>query len=129
MLVIRKEQMDVLERGTNAAFEERMVLHLRRSFAVKCDELGDTGVLRRIRAGAAKAASFGIVTQRDVARYINLMFTHGEGFDADPALPWDIIDGGMKASFFRSEFTKALNEEWTLPVKRQPENARLMPVP
>ena len=88
MLVIRKEQMDVLERGTLAAFEERMMLHLRRSFPVKCDELGDTGVLRRIRAGTAKAASFGIATRRDVARYINLMFTYGEGFDADPALPW-----------------------------------------
>ena len=46
----------------------------------------------------------------------------------DSTLPWDIIDGGMKASFFRSEFAKALNEEWTLPVKRQPENARVLPV-
>ena len=46
----------------------------------------------------------------------------------DPILPWDIIDGGMKASFFRSEFDKALREEWTLPPKRQKENARLLPV-
>ena len=46
----------------------------------------------------------------------------------DPMLPWDIIDGGMKASFFRSEFDKALREEWTLPPKRQKENARLLPV-
>jgi radical SAM superfamily enzyme YgiQ (UPF0313 family) len=47
---------------------------------------------------------------------------------ADPVLPWDIIDGGMKDSFFRSEFDKALREEWTLPPKRQKENARLLPV-
>ena len=46
----------------------------------------------------------------------------------DPALPWDIIDGGMKASFFEAEFAKALREEWTLPPKRQQENARLLPV-
>ena len=46
----------------------------------------------------------------------------------DPVLPWDIIDGGMKADFFRSEFDKALHEEWTLPPKRQKENARLLPV-
>ena len=38
-------------------------------------------------------------------------------------LPWDIIDGGMKASFFKSEFDKGLREEWTLPPKRQKENA------
>jgi radical SAM superfamily enzyme YgiQ (UPF0313 family) len=47
---------------------------------------------------------------------------------ADPMLPWDIIDGGMKASFFRAEFDKALREEWTLPPKRQDENRRFLPV-
>ena len=47
---------------------------------------------------------------------------------ADALLPWDIIDGGMKTTFFKSEFEKALREEWTLPPKRQKENARLLPV-
>jgi len=47
---------------------------------------------------------------------------------ADAVLPWDIIDGGMKDAFFRSEFEKGLREEWTLPPKRQKENARLLPL-
>ena len=46
----------------------------------------------------------------------------------DPVLPWDIIDGGMKTSFFKSEFDKGLREEWTLPPKRQKENAKFLPV-
>jgi len=46
----------------------------------------------------------------------------------DAVLPWDIIDGGMKTSFFQSEFRKAMNEEWTLPPKRLKENLRLIPV-
>jgi len=46
----------------------------------------------------------------------------------DAVLPWDIIDGGLREHFFRSEFDKALREEWTLPPKRQKENARLLPV-
>jgi radical SAM superfamily enzyme YgiQ (UPF0313 family) len=46
----------------------------------------------------------------------------------DPVLPWDIIDGGMKQSFFRAEFDKGLREEWTLPPKRQKDNARFLPV-
>jgi len=46
----------------------------------------------------------------------------------DEVLPWDIIDGGMKKSFFQSEYQKALREEWTLPPKRERENARLLPV-
>ena len=46
----------------------------------------------------------------------------------DTMLPWDIIDGGMKDSFFRNEVAKGLREEWTLPPKRQQENARLLPM-
>jgi radical SAM superfamily enzyme YgiQ (UPF0313 family) len=46
----------------------------------------------------------------------------------DAILPWDIIDGGMKTAFFQSEYEKALREEWTLPLKRQRENLRLIPV-
>jgi radical SAM superfamily enzyme YgiQ (UPF0313 family) len=46
----------------------------------------------------------------------------------DQVLPWDIIDGGMKKSFFQSEYEKALRAEWTLPPKRERENARLLPV-
>jgi radical SAM superfamily enzyme YgiQ (UPF0313 family) len=46
----------------------------------------------------------------------------------DAVLPWDIIDGGMKSSFFQSEFDKGLRGEWTLPPKRQKENLKLLPV-
>src|SRR5262245_35993310 len=46
----------------------------------------------------------------------------------DAVLPWDIIDGGMKDAFFRAEVDKALRAEWTLPPKRQRENARLLQV-
>jgi len=33
---------------------------------------------------------------------------------ADAFLPWQIIDGGLKTSFFRAEFEKSLHAEWTL---------------
>ncbi|MGE0450045.1 MAG: radical SAM protein [Vicinamibacterales bacterium] len=46
----------------------------------------------------------------------------------DAVLPWDIIDGGMKSTFYRNEFDKAMRAEWTLPPKRQQENARLLPM-
>jgi radical SAM superfamily enzyme YgiQ (UPF0313 family) len=46
----------------------------------------------------------------------------------DAVLPWNIIDGGLKDGFFRSEFDKALRAEWTLPPKRSKENGRLLPV-
>jgi radical SAM superfamily enzyme YgiQ (UPF0313 family) len=46
----------------------------------------------------------------------------------DAALPWDIIDGGMKSAFFHAEFEKGLREEWTLPPKRAAENSKLLPI-
>ncbi|MCX6550059.1 MAG: radical SAM protein, partial [Acidobacteria bacterium] len=46
----------------------------------------------------------------------------------DRVLPWDIIDGGLKAGFYRAEFAKSLRAEWTLPPKRLAENARLLPI-
>jgi len=46
----------------------------------------------------------------------------------DSVLPWDIIDGGMRDGFFRAEAEKAMRAEWTLPPKRQKENARLLTV-
>ena len=46
----------------------------------------------------------------------------------DAMLPWDIIDGGMTATFVHSEYAKGLREEWTLPPKRAQENMRLLPV-
>ena len=47
---------------------------------------------------------------------------------ADALLPWDIIDGGMKKSFFQAEYQKALREEWTLPPKRSKDTLKLLPV-
>ncbi len=47
---------------------------------------------------------------------------------ADTVLPWDIIDGGMKDSFFRTELAKGARAEWTLPPKRAKENAGLLPM-
>jgi radical SAM superfamily enzyme YgiQ (UPF0313 family) len=46
----------------------------------------------------------------------------------DALLPWHIIDGGMKESFFRGELDKAMRAEWTLPPKRARENESLIPI-
>jgi radical SAM superfamily enzyme YgiQ (UPF0313 family) len=46
----------------------------------------------------------------------------------DAMLPWDIIDGGMKDVFFRTELDKSARAEWTLPPKRAKDNAKLLPV-
>jgi radical SAM superfamily enzyme YgiQ (UPF0313 family) len=37
---------------------------------------------------------------------------------ADPFLPWQVIDGGLKSSFFRQELEKSARGEWTLALAR-----------
>ena len=87
--------------------------------------LGDRRVAPAIEAAERNGGNWRAAvaeTGIDAAFYI---FRDRSG---DGVLPWDIIDGGMKTSFFRSEFEKGLREEWTLPPKRQKENAKFLPV-
>ena len=46
----------------------------------------------------------------------------------DSVLPWSIIDGGMKETFFRNELAKSVRAEWTLPPKRAAENEKLIAI-
>jgi len=57
----------------------------------------------------------------DATAYVYRDRTH------DAVLPWDIIDGGLKPSFFRAEYEKGLRAEWTLPPKRDRRNEALVP--
>jgi len=48
---------------------------------------------------------------------------------APPAVALQRVGGvGDELQFFQNELRKALNEEWTLPPKRQKENSRFLPV-
>jgi radical SAM superfamily enzyme YgiQ (UPF0313 family) len=46
----------------------------------------------------------------------------------DPVLPWDIIDGGLKEAFYRSELDKSLRGEPTIPPRREPDGSRILPM-
>ena len=82
--------------------------------------LGDRRVADAIEAAERNGGNWRAAVAEDRPRR---RFLHLPRSARRPVLPWDIIDGGMKASFFQSEFEKALREEWTLPPKRQKENA------
>jgi radical SAM superfamily enzyme YgiQ (UPF0313 family) len=97
----------------------------RHSFYQALLSLGDRRVAPAIEAAERNGGNWrAAVAEADV----DARFFVFRDRSADAVLPWDIIDGGMKDSFFRSEFEKGMREEWTLPPKRQKENARLLPV-
>ncbi len=85
---IRQQQMDSFSPPVVRVFEDRMVVHLRQFFPEQCEALGDKGIREAIRHGIAKAESYRITSERDVCKYIDVMFAFGRDFDTDPDQAW-----------------------------------------
>ncbi len=97
----------------------------RHSFYQALLSLGDRRVAPAIEAAEANGGDW----RRAVADTgVDADFFVFRDRTADEVLPWSIIDGGMKETFFRSELDKSIREEWTLPPKRAAENAKLLPM-
>lgn len=88
MLRIRRAQQEVFGAAEVADFERRAMVHLRRFFPSVCASLADPELLDITRRGIERAASYGVVGERDVTLYLNLMMTLGQDFDRDPGLAW-----------------------------------------
>jgi len=83
MILIRKEQMDALNRHMEDDFVERMTAHLRRFFPEWSRVSGEQGVVRTVRLGIGRARSYRITAERDVSRYIDVMAALGDDFDKE----------------------------------------------
>lgn len=88
MLLIRDEQLSALRGVRQKEYEKRLASHLRKHFAEACDELGEEGLRDAVSYGIKRAKSYGIMVERDVVKYLNLMFVFGRDFDTDPRFPW-----------------------------------------
>jgi len=88
MLRIRQEMMEALSRGVLATYEDNVVAHAWRAFPERCEALGEAGTREMAQHGMIRAPMYGIVGERDVCRYIDLMFALGRDFDLDRHLPW-----------------------------------------
>jgi hypothetical protein len=88
MLTIRKEQMAAFGPLALKAFEDRVVVHLKKIFPEQSQSLGEPKLRETIEYGTQRAAAYKIISERDVCKYIDLMIVYGRDFDKDPNLPW-----------------------------------------
>jgi len=88
MLLLRSAQIDALTEQRLADFTERARAHVCRWFVATTRTMSDDAIREVIRHGVARARLHGIGSERDVCKYINLMFVFGRDFDRDPRLPW-----------------------------------------
>jgi len=85
---LRKAQIEALSRAVMKGFEDRMAAHLERFFPDDHALLGDVGVRAEIRRGIERAKRYGIVCERCVCKFLDVLFAFGRGFDTSVAFPW-----------------------------------------
>jgi hypothetical protein len=87
-LTIRQTQMEAFSRVEIRKFEDWMINHLTQFFLAQCMALGNTQLRELIQDGIKRAAGYGITTQRDVCKFIDLMIVFGRDFDTDRRNAW-----------------------------------------
>lgn len=111
MFAIRREQVEILEEAATKKFEDLMVVHLSGAFKEECQSLGETKVRGLIQLGIRRSRAYGIATERDVCKYVEVMFILGPDFDRDPRHAWardTLTDSGIK---YPADRIKAVREQ------------------
>lgn len=85
---IREEQYQAFAQEAQRSQETRLMAHLGRYFPEQCRALGEEETRRLVQHGLQRAATYQIMAEDDVCKYLNLMFGLGRDFDHDPRLAW-----------------------------------------
>ena len=84
MLVIREEQMRVLEAAQVERFTDDLVPHIEGFAPTQFTSLGKVGIRNTISIGLRNARSHGFTLRGPARFYVEAMFMLGSFFDTDP---------------------------------------------
>ncbi len=135
-MIIRSEQVQVLEAASLKEFETRTYSHLLNWFPHHCELLGENQVRAGIRYGLERSSSHELNAECCVRSYIEFMFMLGGGFDTDLLLPWaaEILNDRKAGEMARADQLYYKVWEYVQHVSRdyrdqngQPNTARFMP--
>ena len=88
MFVMKQPHFEAFRMVAAEGFEDRMVTHLRTKFRRECEQIGEDDVRRRIQDGMKRSGRYEIRSERDVARFIRLMFGIRPDFDTSRQTRW-----------------------------------------
>jgi len=88
MLVLRRPQIKAISYLAREEFVVRLMAHVRHHFPRDTDAMDEAQLRATVEEGIAQAEKHGFSSDRDITRYLNLMFTFGRYFDRDPSLSW-----------------------------------------
>ncbi len=110
MLMIRADQMEVLDQYMLKKYEDLVLANLKNGYPEEYNALGEDGVRDKIHYGIERARRYDIEIEADVSRYIDLMFRFGWDFDTDRNLPWAasiLQDESLEAGFVKLDLLDA----------------------
>ncbi|HEV8591284.1 MAG TPA: hypothetical protein VGQ55_04210 [Pyrinomonadaceae bacterium] len=118
MLVIRKEQLEVMEAAAAVSFEDRLIEHIKQFAPLHTQTIGDEVVRSSVHDGIERAKKYGFTKQGPVRFFVELMIMFGTDFDTDPLLPWahgvlnneSIHDEMERADILHDEMVKYSDE-------------------
>lgn len=87
-MIIRKDQIDAFKEQMAQGFEERLIAHVREAFGARAGTLDDAGLGEEVRYGIGRARDHGMETEREVARFVDLMWLLRRDFDTSPETAW-----------------------------------------
>jgi hypothetical protein len=118
MVVIRKEQIEVLESAVAGRFEAELVGHIKEFAPHHFKVVGDEGIHKMVKQGIERAKKYGLTNRGPVRFFVELMVMFGSEFDTDPLLPWaqgvlnneSIRDQMERADILHDEMNKYLDQ-------------------
>lgn len=85
MLIIRKEQLEVLSQYTLGQFENRMVVHLHTNFS---GQIKENELRTMVQIGIGRAEKYSIIMEDDIRQYLEYMVIYFPDFDTNPKTAW-----------------------------------------
>ncbi len=118
MLIIRKEQMEILGKYMEEQFVERAVRFIGSAFANELQDYQDYNLHSMVKEGIGKAREYGIEYEDDVMRFLEFMIKYGSTFfeDTDSTDVREILDkdiDGTAKIILLEDYFEAKDKELT----------------
>lgn len=81
MLKINQQQIDSLGVARLADFERRMVMHVQQYFPALVGKIGEGRILEGLRAVMERAREYGLVSEKQICLFFDLVLIFGWDFD------------------------------------------------
>ena len=87
-MILRPEQIQAFTHYMTANFEDRLILHLREAYPEEVWEIPPDELSETVRRAMDRAMAHGLVTEGDVAGFVDLTFELGPDFESDENYDW-----------------------------------------